>query len=77
MKEKEDRKKQEDISKRGGASYIPKTQSDRVLVQEPVFISDPKEALQKKLETQDYNPFGKAGGGAPNRRQPQNVTNNG
>jgi len=33
--------------------------------------------LQKKLESQDYNYFGGNGGGAPNRRIPdQNSTNN-
>ena len=31
---------------------------------------DPKEQLIKKMETQDYNPFGRGGGGAPNKKIP-------
>lgn len=40
----------------------------------PSYI-DSKEELQKKLESQDYNPFGGLGGGAPNRRVEQNPQN--
>lgn len=43
---------------------------------DPMINVDPKEILQKKLETQDYNPFGKAGGGAPNLKGQQNITVN-
>lgn len=37
-------------------------------------MMDQKEAYQGRLENQDYNPFGKAGGGAPNRKIQQNAT---
>jgi hypothetical protein len=47
---------------------VPKSQSDRILHADPT-IYDPKIVLQQKLETQDYNPFGKSGGGAPNKKQ--------
>ena len=33
-----------------------------------LLYSDPKDNYVKKLENQDYNPFGKSGGGAPNRK---------
>lgn len=46
---------------------VPKSQSDRVLLADPT-IYDPKIVLQQKLEIQDYNPFGKSGGGAPNKK---------
>lgn len=64
--------------KRGGgmAPPINKVQSDKVFLVEPTYNVDPKEVLQKKLETQDYNPFGKAGGGAPNLKPHQNITVN-
>lgn len=57
---------------------IPKVQSDRMFLADPnpTFSPDPKEILQKKLQTQDYNPFGRAGGGAPNPKHEQNVTVN-
>jgi len=57
----------EDMAKRQNLN-VPKSQSDRVLHVDPTFI-DPKIVLQQKLETQDYNPFGKSGGGAPNKKQ--------
>lgn len=78
MKEKQDRKKQEDMMKRGGGvgPAINKVQSDRILQADPTYNVDPKEVLQKKLQTQDYNPFGKAGGGAPNLKSHQNITVN-
>lgn len=56
----------EDISKRQHTN-VPKSQSDRVLHADPT-LYDPKIVLQQKLETQDYNPFGKSGGGAPNKK---------
>jgi hypothetical protein len=64
--------------KRGPPVSVPKVQSDRILLVDPSinYSIDPKEQLQKKLETQDYNPFGRAGGGAPNLKQEQNVTVN-
>jgi hypothetical protein len=57
----------EDMAKRQHLN-VPKSQSDRVLHVDPTLI-DPKIVLQQKLETQDYNPFGKSGGGAPNKKQ--------
>lgn len=50
--------------------------SNPVLYTDPGTYIDPKDVYQKKLETQDYNPFGKAGGGAPNMRGPENITAN-
>jgi hypothetical protein len=77
MKEKEEKKRQDDMMKRGGPPSVPKVQSDRILMADPMMMNvDPKEVLQKKLETQDYNPFGKAGGGAPNLKGQQNITVN-
>jgi putative ubiquitin-RnfH superfamily antitoxin RatB of RatAB toxin-antitoxin module len=68
MKEKEERKKMEEVSKRNH-SNVPKSQSDRIVLADPSLL-DPKEILQQKLESQDYNPFGRQGGGAPNRKVP-------
>jgi hypothetical protein len=81
MREKEDRKKQDDMMKRGPPPPPPpgRVQSDRLLLADPSLVYnslDPKQILQKKLETQDYNPFGRGGGGAPNPRQEQGVTVN-
>jgi hypothetical protein len=81
MKEKEEKKRQDDMMKRGQPQPPPpqRVQSDRILLADPSLVyntPDPKEVLQKKLETQDYNPFGRAGGGAPNPRQEQSVTVN-
>lgn len=56
----------DDLAKRQNYN-IPKSQSDRVLAADRG-VFDPKIILQQKLETQDYNPFGKAGGGAPNKK---------
>lgn len=54
---------------------VQRVQSDRIVLADPsIVMMDPKEALQGRLESQDYNPFGKAGGGAPNRKIQQNVT---
>jgi hypothetical protein len=54
---------------------VQRVQSDRIVLADPsIVMVDPKEALQGRLESQDYNPFGKAGGGAPNRKIQQNVT---
>ncbi len=78
MKEKEDRKRQEGMMKRSPPPMVPpqRAQSDRLLLADPqpYMQHDPKQVLQQKLETQDYNPFGRAGGGAPNPRQEQSVT---
>ena len=68
MREKEERKKMEEVSKRNN-SNVPKSQSDRILMVDPSVLA-PKEILQQKLEAQDYNPFGRQGGGAPNRKLP-------
>lgn len=80
MKEKEERKRQEDMMKRGPplGPPPPRVQSDRLLLADPQPYppQDHKQILQKKLETQDYNPFGRAGGGAPNPKQEQSVTVN-
>lgn len=73
MKEKEEKKRNEDLAKRVVGNVL-KSQSDRILIPDPN-VYDQKDALIKKLETQDYNPFGKAGGGAPNRRQINQVPN--
>lgn len=67
MKEKEEKKRNEDLAKRA-VNNVVKSQSDRVIIPDPN-LYDQKDVLIKKLETQDYNPFGKAGGGAPNHRQ--------
>jgi len=66
------------------SAAIPKTYSHPVVladpsayVPEPATFLDHKEALQKQLESQQYNPFGKAGGGAPNaRKSAQNQAGN-
>jgi hypothetical protein len=39
-----------------------------VLADPGLLYNDPKDDFVKKLENQDYNPFGKSGGGAPNRK---------
>jgi hypothetical protein len=67
------------MMKRGPPLVPPqRVQSDRLLLADPQPYPphDPKQILQKKLETQDYNPFGRAGGGAPNPKQEQSVTVN-
>lgn len=74
MKEKEEKKRHEDMMKRGPPPQPApqRAQSDRILLADPSLVytnQDPKAVLQKKLETQDYNPFGRAGGGAPNPKQ--------
>jgi hypothetical protein len=58
------------MAKRGQPTYqVPKTQSDRIVLADPAIIyHDPKDHFVKQLENQDYNPFGKSGGGAPNRK---------
>jgi len=54
---------------------VQRVQSDRIVLADPsIVMIDQKEAYQGRLENQDYNPFGKAGGGAPNRKIQQNAT---
>ena len=50
------------------------TQSDRTLVADPSIFNQ-KEVLQQRLQAEEYNPFGKAGSGAPNPRGQQTVQN--
>ena len=48
---------------------MQKSQSDRIVLADPGLVyADPKDDYVKRLENQDYNPFGKSGGGAPNRK---------
>ena len=57
-------KKNEQRAKRS-ANRPTQAQSDRALVADPSIFNQ-KEVLQAQLQSQQYNPFGKAGSGAPN-----------